>query len=122
MAALNNDIFDDGENELTNKTEKLYLLSGDPGLTWANIALMALGVKLSPAISAPADRVGGGREVTIAAITDGVGVAVGLATNWALTDDSENKILATNELAIAKNIRVDSVFYVEEFTIAIPDP
>jgi hypothetical protein len=122
MPYLNDDIFDDGENELTNKTENLYVLSGDPGLTWSNIAALGLGVKSSPVVSSPADRVGGGREVTISAITDGVGTAVGNAAYWALTDDSATKILASGDLAAPVSMKVGSIFTLTEFTIAIPDP
>ena len=122
MAELNNDIFDDGENELTNKTENLYVLSGNPGLTWSNIAALGLGVKSSPVVSSPADRVLGGREVTVSAITDGVGTGVGSASYWALTDDSTSKILASNSLAAPVSIKVGSIFTLTSFTIAIPDP
>lgn len=93
MAALRNAVFDNGLNHVYGNTENLYLLSDDPGLTWANIAAYALGSKASPA-----DRTAGGREVVVAAVTDGLVTGTGDATHYALTDDSEEKILVAGSL------------------------
>ena len=74
MAELSNNVFDNGLSHIdAHYAENLHILSADPGLTWANIASYGLGSKAAPAISAPADRTGGGRQVTVSAITDGNG-------------------------------------------------
>lgn len=122
MAALGNSVFDNGLNYLTSYTEKLYLLSGDPGLTWANIATYALGSKSTPTVSSPADRSAGGREVTISAITDGLVTGTGDATHYALTDDSEERILVTGALSSTLSVTSGGVFATESFKVGIPDP
>lgn len=76
---LHDDVFDSGLAALTN-TEKLVILSADPGLVWANIATYKLGEKATPTIGAVGDRTGGGRKRTISAITDGSVTATGTAT------------------------------------------
>lgn len=121
MAALHNDIFDNGLSALDN-TEKLVLLTADPGLTWANIASYLVGEKSSPTIGAIADRSGGGREREIAAITDGSISATGTASHYALTDDSASKILASGSLSSSQSVTLGNTFTCTAFTIGIPDP
>ena len=122
MAALNDDVFDNGLSAIDDNTENLYILSADPGLTWGNIATYALGVKATPTIAAPADRTGGGRQVTVSAITDGSVTGTGTASHWALTDDSATKILATGALSASQAVTSGNVFTLNEFEIGIPDP
>jgi hypothetical protein len=122
MAALHNDVFDNGLSVLNANTEKLYILSSDPGLTWGNIAAATLGVKNSPTVAAPSDRSGGGREVVVSAITDGSVSATGTASHYALTDDSESKILATGSLSATQVVTSGNVFTLGSVTIGIPDP
>jgi len=122
MAALGNSVFDNGLNHIDSATENLYLLSADPGLVWANIATYALGAKAAPAISSPADRTLGGREVTISAITDGTVTATGDGTHYALTDDSANDILVVGTLTSTLSVTIGGVFATESFKVGIPDP
>lgn len=122
MAAFGNSVFDNGLNHIDSATENLYLLSADPGLVWANIATYALGVKASPAISSPADRTLGGREVTISAITDGTVIATGDCTHYALTDDSANDILVVGTLTSTLSVTYGGVFATESFIVGIPAP
>lgn len=119
---LHDDVFDNGLNTLTNNTEKLYILSADPGLTWGNIATYALGNKATPTVGSPADRSGGGREVTVSAITDGSVTATGTATHFALTDDSATKILAAGNLSSPQAVTSGNTFTLTSFTVGIPDP
>lgn len=119
---LHDDVFDNGLTALTNNTEKLYILSADPGLTWANIATYALGNKAAPTVGSPADRTGGGREVTISAIADGSVTGTGTATHFALTDDSASKILAAGDLSASQAVTSGNTFTLTSFTVGIPDP
>ena len=122
MSALGNTVFDDGLNVIDTNTENLYLLSADPGLTWANIATYALGNKATPTIASPTDRTGGGREVVIAAITDGSATATGDATHYALTDDSASDILVSGTLSSTLSLTSGGSFATEVFAVGIPDP
>ena len=122
MAALNDKVFDSGLNVIDTDTENLYILSGDPGLTWSNIGTLGLGNKATPSIAAPADRSGGGREVVVSAITDGSVTANGTATHYALTDDSLTLILASGPLSASQGVTSGNTFTLTEFAIGIPDP
>jgi len=122
MPALHNDVFDNGLNYIDTYTEKLYILKADPGLTWSNIATHALGNKATPVIDAPSDRSGGGREVVVAAISDGTVTATETASHFALTDDSETKILASGALSASQGVTSGNVFTLTQFAIGIPDP
>lgn len=122
MAALHDDVFDNGLSVIDTNVENLYILSADPGLIWANIASYKLGDKSGPAIVAPADRTGGGRQVTISAITDGSVTATGTATYFALTDDSETKILVSGALGAGASVENGNGFTLTEFEVGIPDP
>lgn len=120
---LHDDVFDNGLNVVKNNTENLYLLNADPGLTWANIAAYAVGVKAAPSISSPADRTGGGRKVTVSAITDGeVTVTDPAASYFALTDDSATKILVSGDLTAPQAVTDGNVFTLNAFDVGIPDP
>jgi len=122
MASLHDDVFDSGLNIIDTNTENLYICSADPGITWANIASYGLGNKATPTISAPADRTGGGREVTVSAITDGSVTGTGTATHYALTDDSATKILASGSLSASQAVTSGNTFTTTEFKVGIPDP
>ena len=122
MAALNDKVFDSGLNILDTDTENLYILSGDPGLAWSNIAALGLGNKATPTISAPGDRSAGGREVTVSAITDGTVTETGTATHYAMTDDSLTLILASGALSASQAVTSGNTFTLTEFKIGIPDP
>ena len=122
MPALHDDVFDNGLNYIDTYTEKLYILKADPGLTWSSIATHAVGNKATPEIAASADRSGGGREVVVSAITDGTVTATETATHFALTDDSETKILVSGALAASQGVTSGNVFTLTQFAIGIPDP
>lgn len=122
VAYLHNDVYDNGLSVLTSNTETVYLLSADPGLTWANIANYALGSKSSPSVSSPADRTSGGREVTISEITDGTTDTTGTATHYAVTDDSASKIFVSQALSPSKEVVSGNDFTLGEITVGIPGP
>jgi hypothetical protein len=122
MAALHDDVFDNGLSTIDDSTENLYLLSADPGITWADIATYTLGSKATPSIAIPSDRDGGGREVIVSAITDGSVTATGTATHFALTDDSASKVLVSGAISAAQVVTSGNVFTLTEFTVGIPDP
>jgi hypothetical protein len=123
MTMLHDDVYDNGLAPLETIIENLYLCNADPELTWANIASYAIGSKASPTISAPQDRDGGdGREVVVDAIVDGTASATDTATHFALTDDSETKILVSGPTDSDINLTDGFSFTTSEFAIGIPGP
>ena len=53
--AIHDDVLDAACSYISANADKMYILSADPGLTWANIASYALGSKASPSFTGPAD-------------------------------------------------------------------
>lgn len=122
MASLHNDVFDNGLSTIDNNTETLHICNADPGLTWGNIATYGIGNKATPTIAAPSDRGAGGREVVISAITDGSVTSTDTASHFALTDDSETKILVSGALGGSVAVSSGNSFTLTEFSVGIPDP
>lgn len=122
MAWLGNEVLDAALDLIDTTTENLYICSQEPTTFTAASDTYKLGTKASPAISASGDRSGGGREITISAITDGSVTETGTASHWALTDDSGSILLATGSLSATQSVTSGNTFTLTEFTIGIPDP
>jgi len=123
MATLHDDVFDSGLSVLDTLVENLYICSTIPTTFAQASSTYKVGTKASPSVAAPSDRTGGGREVIVAAITDGVvNTNGGSAGYYALTDDSASKLLAAGALASAQTVYTANPFTLEAFAIGIPDP
>ena len=85
-------------------------------------ATYALGNSTSLSISAPADRTGGGRKVTVAAITDGSVTGTGTATHYAIVDTVNSRLLATGSLTASQSVTSGNTFTLSTVDIGIPDP
>ncbi len=81
MATLNNRVFDNGLSVLDTEANKILVTSQEATTYTEANATYALGNSTSLSIGAPADRSGGGREVTVAAISDGSVTGTGTATH-----------------------------------------
>ena len=119
---LHDRVFDNGLTVLDTEADKLYICSAQPTTYTEAITTYALGVKNTPTVSAPGDRSGGGREVTISAITDGSVTANGTATHYALVDSSNSRLLAANALSASQGVTSGNTFTLTSFKIGIPDP
>ena len=122
MASLGDRVFDNGLTVLDTETSHLYITSAEATTSTQAATTYALGVKATPSVSAPADRTGGGREVTVSAITDGSVTANGTATHWALVDSANSRLLATGALAASQAVTASNTFTLTSFKIGIPDP
>lgn len=118
---LHDDIYDTGLSQLTTIVEKLHICSAQP-TTFGEVATYTLGNKASPTITGPTAKGGGGREVTVSAISDGSVTGTGTAAWFALTDDSASKLLATGNLASSQSVTSGNTFTLTSFTIGIPAP
>lgn len=119
---LHDDVFDSGLSVLTNNVENLYICSAQPTTFTQASSTYKLGVKATPTIGSPADRSGGGREVTVSAITDGTVSASGTAGYFGLTDDSASKLLAAGHLSASQVVTSGNTFTLTAFKVGIPDP
>lgn len=119
---LHDDVFDSGLSQLTSLTENLYICSTLPTTFAEASSTYALGVKATPTVGSPGDRSGGGRKVTVSAITDGSVTATGTAGFYALCDNSASKLLAQGDLASTQGVTSGNTFTLTSFEIGIPDP
>jgi len=123
MAAyLNDRVFDNGLTVLDTEADKLYIDSTQATTYTEAITTYALGVKNTPTVSAPADRTGGGREVTVSAITDGSVTGTGTAGFYALVDSANTRLLAAGPLSATQSVTSGNTFTLTSFKIGIPDP
>lgn len=126
MASLHNDVFDNGLSVLDTLADAVHITSAE-ATTYANATTggsNSLGSSSSLSIGSPTDRSasGGGREVTVAAISDGSVSNGGTATHYALVDVSATKLLVTGELSASQSVTSGNTFSLASFTIGIPDP
>jgi hypothetical protein len=122
MATLNNRVFDNGLSVLDTEANKILLTSQEAtDYTGANVTF-ALGNSTSLSIAAPSDRTGGGREVVVAAVSDGSVTATGTATHYAIVDTVNSRLLATGSLTTSQSVASGNTFSLGSFTIGIPDP
>ena len=122
MATLNNRVFDNGLTVLDTEANKILVTSQEATTYTEANATYALGNSTSLSISAPADRTGGGREVTVSAISDGAVTGTGTVTHYALVDTSNSRLLATGSLTASQAVTSGNTFTLGAFTVGIPDP
>lgn len=122
MATLNDRVFDNGLTVLDTEANKILITSAEATTYTQANATYALGNSTSLSIGAPADRSGGGREVTVAAITDGSVTATGTATHYAIVDTVNSRLLATGSLASSQAVTSGNTFTLSSVKIGIPDP
>lgn len=122
MATLNNRVFDNGLTVLDTEANAIHVTSQE-ATTYANAtSTYSLGNSTSLSIGAPQDRTGGGREVVVAEITDGSVTATGTATNYAIVDTVNSRLLVTGALTASQAVTNGNTFTLGSFTIGIPDP
>lgn len=122
MASISDYVLDAALAKFDTEANAIYLTSQE-ATTYANAtATYALGNKSGISIGAPANRTGGGREVTVSAVTDGSVSGTGTATHYAIVDTVNSRLLATAALAASQSVTSGNTFSLASFKIGIPDP
>lgn len=122
MATLNDRVFDNGLTVLDTEANEIHITSQE-ATTFANAtSTYTLGDSSSLSIGAPQDRTGGGREVVVAATTDGSVTGTGTATHYAIVDTANSRLLATGSLAASQSVTSGNTFTLSSITVGIPDP
>jgi hypothetical protein len=121
MATLDNRVFDNGLTVLDTEANAIHITSAE-ATSFANVASVTLGNSTSLSIGAPQDRAGGGREVVVAAITDGSVTGTGTATHYAIVDTDNSRLLATSTLTTSQSVTSGNTFTLSSVAIGIPDP
>lgn len=122
MASLGDRVFDNGLTVLDTEANAIHITSQEATTYTEATSTYTLGNSTSLSIGAPADRTGGGREVTAAAISDGSVTGTGTATHYAVVDTVNSRLLATGSLTASQAVTTGNTFSLGSFTIGIPDP
>lgn len=122
MATLNDRVFDNGLSVLDTEANAIHVTSQEAADYAGATSTYTLGNSTSLSIGAPADRTGGGREVTVAQITDGAITGTGTATHYAIVDTVNSRLLATGALTASQSVTSGNTFTLASFKIGIPDP
>lgn len=121
MATLANAVFDDGLSTLTTNGTRIDICSTEPTTYAEATSTYTLGNEASLSIGSPSDRTGGGREVTVAAVSDASVTGTGTAAFYAITNGSDT-LYATGSLSSSQGVSSGNTFSLGSFTIGIPDP
>lgn len=127
MAYLNDRVLDLGLNVLDTEANRLDITHTEATTYAQATSTYSVGNKTGLNVGAPAARSGGGREVTVPAITDGTVTATSTGASddaqfWAITDTANSRLLAAGPLAAAQLVTSGNVFTLASFKIGIPGP
>ena len=122
MATLNDRVFDNGLTVLDTEANRIDITSQEATSYAEATSTYTLGNSTSLSIGAPQDRSGGGREVVVAAITDGSVTSTGTATHYAIVDTVNSRLLATGSLTASQSVTSGNTFTLSSVAIGIPDP
>lgn len=122
MATLNDRVFDNGLSVLDTEANAIHVTSQEATDYTDAVSTSSLGNSTSLSIAAPSDRAGGGRKVTVAAITDGSITGTGTASYYAIVDTSNTRLLATGALTASQSVTSGNTFTLATFDVGIPDP
>tara|TARA_A100001201_G_scaffold135984_1_gene124643 strand:- start:469 stop:840 length:372 start_codon:yes stop_codon:yes gene_type:complete len=122
MATLADRVMDNGLSVLDTEANAVHLTSQEASTYAEATSTYSLGSATGISISAPSDRAGGGRKVTLAAITNGVFNANGTATHYAIVDTVNSRLLATDTLTASQIVYAGNNFALTTMDIEFTDP
>jgi hypothetical protein len=122
MSYLNDRVYDNGLSVLDTEATHLYLCSAEPS-TYAGVSSVALASYSGVSVGSPAAGSPNGRKVTVAAITSGMTAsASGTGSHYALTDNTNSRLLAAGTLAATQVVTSGNPVTLTAFDIRIPGP
>ena len=122
MATIADRVLDNGLTVLDTEANRVDVTSQEATTYAEATRTYTLGNSTSVTISAPADRTGGGRKVTMSAISDGSVTGTGTATHYAIVDTSNSRLLVTGSLTASQSVTSGNTFSLEALDVGIPDP
>ena len=122
MATIADRVLDEGLSVLDLEANAVHINSQEATSYAEATSTYTLGNSTSVTISAPADRTGGGRKVTMSAISDGSVTATGTATHYAIVDTVNSRLLVTGSLTASQAVTSGNTFSLEALDVGIPDP
>ena len=121
MATIADRVLDEGLSVLDLEANAVHINSQEATTYAEATSTYTLGNSTSVTISAPADRTGGGRKVTMSAISDGSVTGTGTATHYAIVDTSNSRLLITGSLTASQSVTSGNTFSLEALDVGIPD-
>lgn len=122
MATIADRVLDNGLTVLDTEANRVDLTSQEATTYAEATSTYTLGNATSISIGSPTDRTGGGRKVTMAAISNGSITGTGTATHYAIVDTSNSRLLVTGLLTASQSVTTGNTFSLEALDIGIPDP
>ena len=124
MSSIADRVLDSGLTTLDTEANCIDLTSAESTTFAEATSSQTLGNATSISINAPADRTasGGGRKVTLAAVSGGTITASGTATHFAISDTTNSRLLVTGALTASQSVTSGNTFALSSLDIGIPDP
>lgn len=123
MPFLNDEVQDQGLDYFAGQTDiRVDICSSEPATYTAATSTVTLGNKTSLTAGATVDGDTDGRKVVIPAITDGSVTSTGTASHWAVSDVSNNALIAAGTLASSQSVTSGNTFTLGAIDITIRDP
>ncbi len=122
MATVADRVLDNGLQVLDLEANAVHITSQQATTYAEATSTYTLGNTTSISISAPTDRTGGGRQVTLTAVTGASVTASGTATHYAIVDTSNSRLLVTSALTASQSVTSGNTFSLEALDVGIPDP
>ena len=122
MATIADRVFDNGLTVLDTEANRIDVTTQEATTYAEATSTYTKGNSTSLSIAAPSDRSGGGRKVTVAAITDGSISGTGTVTHYAITDTTNSRLLVTGTLTASQSVTNGNTFTLASFDVGIPDP
>jgi hypothetical protein len=119
MAAINDEVFDQGLDYADTNGTRIDICSADPGLTYSSVTTNTLGND-TVNTGVTQDGVTDGRRVVVPAITAGSVTATGTATHWALTNGTDT-VIASGALSSSQAVTSGNTFTLDAISITIRD-
>lgn len=117
-------VLDLGLNVLDTEATHIYITNAEATNFTQASSTFALGNKnwgAGAVFGAPAAGSPNGRKVSSAAVTDGSVTATGTATHWAVTDNTNSRLLAVGTLAASQGVTSGNPFTLSSFDIRLPN-
>ena len=122
MATVADRVLDNGLTVLDTEASRVEITSQEATTYAEATSTHTLGNTTSISISAPADRTGGGRKVTLSAVSGASVTGTGTATHYAITDVSNTRLLVTGSLTASQSVTSGNTFSLDALDVGIPDP
>jgi len=122
MASIADRVLDNGLTVLDTEANRVDITSQEATTYAEATSTYTLRNQTSISISAPADRSGGGRKVTMAASSGGTVTGTGTATHYAIVDTGNSRLLVTGSLTASQSVTSGNTFSLEALDVGIPDP